>query len=223
MSYPLTEKTLELNVLKNMLEDIQGNISRTAYLYGFSLKHESTTGLDATIRVRGNPLMLALQFKKAVKKRGSVYTFRFNNNTYYDQHNMLYLSAWSTRPVSSVFYALPAYADINELTRSSPNFHINTYLLDPLYVGPINDWRTHYIIADVSSRTCVIRSEFRNKPIKLYSWKEIVEGIQTEKFGIRTSAFLDNIRVSLREWKQDIFIYREKPRRTYMRSLIMPI
>lgn len=224
MSYPLTEKTLELNVLKNVLENIQRNISPTAYLYGFSLKHESTTGLDANIRVRGNPLMLALQFKKAVRRwRRPVYTFRFNNNTYYDQHNMLYLTAWLTRPTSSVFYALPAYADINELSRSSPNFHVNTYFLNPLHVGPINDWRSHYIIADVTSRTCVIHSELLDRTLKLYSWKEIAEGIQTEKVGIGTSAFLDKIRVSLRELEQDVYIYREKPRRTYLRSLIMPV
>lgn len=223
MSYPLTEKTLELNVLKNVLEDIQRTISHTAYLYGFSLKHESRTGLDANIRVRGNPLMLALQFKKAIRRRGSVYVFRFNNNTYYDQHNMLYLTSWLTRSRSSVFYALPAYADINELSRSSPNFHVNTYLLNPLHVGPINDGRSHYIIADVSSRTCVIHSELRDRTIKLYSWEEITEGIRTEKVGIRTSAFLDNIRVSLSGLERDIFIYREKPRRTYLRSLIMPI
>lgn len=36
MSFPLTEKTLELNMLKNMLEDIQKGFSPTAYFYGFS-------------------------------------------------------------------------------------------------------------------------------------------------------------------------------------------
>jgi len=222
MSFPLTEKTLELNVLKNMLEDIQKNFSSTAYLYGFSLRHESATGMDASIRVPGNPSMLALQFKKAVNKNGPIYVFNFNNNVYRDQHNMLYLSALFTSHPPSIFYALPAFADINELSRSSPNFLARTYLLNPLSIGPINDRRIHSMVADTLSRTCVIHSEISKEKIKLYSWKEILEAVKTKKVGISVESFLDKIKVPQSSIKEKAFLREEKPVRVNLRSLIMP-
>jgi len=222
MSFPLTEKTLELNILKNMLEDIQNNFSSVAYLYGFSLKHESTTGMDASIRVPGNPLMLALQFKKAIKKNGQIYFFNFNNNAHRNQHNMLFISAFLTSPPDCVFYALPTIADMNELSKSSPNFLGNTLLLNPLDVGQINDQQVHLIILDKALRTCSILSEFVKRDIKLHSWEEISESIRKEKIGMRVYSFLDKIR-SERKLNEEIFLGKERPSRVYLRSLMMPI
>jgi len=223
MSFPLTEKTLELNILKNMLEDIQHNFSPTAYLYGFSLRHESMTGMDATIRVPGNPDMLALQFKRAVIRNGPIYVFKFNNNVYRDQHNMLYLSALFASPPRSVFYVLPAFADINELSRSSPNFLAGTYLLDPRPIGPVNDRHIHSMVADISSRTCVISSEFSKEKIRLYSWKAISEAMKTEEVGIKVNSFLEKIRFPQRSIRETAFLREEKPVRVNLRALMMPM
>jgi hypothetical protein len=222
MSFPLTEKTLELNILKNMLEDIQNNFSSTAYLYGFSLRHESTTGMDASIRVPGNPIMLALQFKKAFKKSCQIYFFDFNNNAHRNQHNMLFISAFLMSPQDCVFYALPTIADMNELSRSSPNFLKNTLLLNPIDVGPINDQKVHSIILDTPSRTCSIFSEFMKRDIRLHSWEEISESIRKEKIGTRVYSFLDKIK-SERKLREEIFLGKERPTRVYLRSLMMPI
>jgi hypothetical protein len=221
MGFPLTEKTLELNILKNMLEDIQKNFSPTAYLYGFSLRCESTTGLDASIRVPSNPLMLALQFKKAVKKTNpTTYVFNFNNNVYRNQHNIIYLSASRVYP-PSVFYVLPAFVDINELLKSSPNFLTRTYLLNPLLIGPINNRRVHSIIANISSRTCIIRSEISKKEIKLYSWREILEAIQTKEVGTNVRTFVDRIKVPASLIRGKAFLREGKPARINLRSLMI--
>jgi hypothetical protein len=178
--------------------------------------------LDASIRVPSNPLMLALQFKKAVKKTNpTTYVFNFNNNVYRDQHNMIYRSASLVYPPPSIFYVLPAFVDINELLKSSPNFLIRTYLLDPLLIGPINDCRVHSIIANISSRTCIIRSEISKKEIKLYSWREILEAIQTKEVGTNVRTFVDRIKVPASLIRGKAFLREGKPARINLRSLMI--
>jgi hypothetical protein len=79
------------------------------------------------------------------------------------------------------------------------------------------------MIVDTSSRTCVIRSEISERKIKLYSWMEIWEAIQTKEVGISVRSFLDKIKVPESSIKGKAFLREENPVRVNLRSLMMPI
>lgn len=142
LSRSISEKTLELNVIANMLEDERKRFQR-ASAYGFSLQYEARTGLDSTIDVNipGRPTIVAFQFKKPYEMQDGEYTFEINNNRQRNQHNILRLFAVRVGRQGhfSVFYAFPCFVDMTELSINSPNFLRQTRFLDPYYIGPLND------------------------------------------------------------------------------------
>lgn len=222
MAFPLSEKTLEQNVLENMINDIRHHIDPAAYIYGFSLKYESVTGLDSSLSVPGNPLMLAFQFKKCFDSTASVYRFHFNNNSYRDQHNFLYFSAVSVSPPPVVFYALPAIVDIHQLSSVAPNFLDRTYLLDPMDIGPIFGSRIHEIHLDTSTCTCNVLSDVPRSGIKLRRWEDIMPMVGSQDIGVTTEKFVERLRKMA---KEDIGIKLKRPnqkRWVFLRSLMVP-
>ena len=182
MFTPINEKTLELGVHGNMVEDIRTNISPNAFPYGYTIRYEKKNGLDVSIKDRRGTLV-SFQYKKAFKKQGNNYWFEFNNNSERDQHNFLCRTALLSSNGNAVFYALPAFANMSEFAISSPNFLQATYLVNPLDVGPINDKGKHKFELDPTALVAHVHSESR-KSVSIIKWEGLRKQIAQRRAGM---------------------------------------
>lgn len=162
----VSEKTLELNVSANILQDIR-DLYPNAFLQGFALHHEALNGLDVSVSVPNANIGLGLQFKKPTSMRNGVYKFSINNNCNRDQHEILYgmaeLFTILLGRIPPIYYAFPTIMK-DEIPRITPNFYSNTYLISPLeFPTSIIDGHIHYV--KINTRNNHI--EVNSKPIKI--------------------------------------------------------
>ncbi len=222
MSLPLTEKTLELNVVANMLEDVRTRFSSRAYAYGYSLTHESTTGLDSSLQLPSGARFLSLQFKRPYRTRGPDYVFQFNNNTQRNQHNLVWQASVRYSPPISVFYALPCFQDMAEVLVASPDFRNNTMFLDPFWVMPINDMKVHRFHVNPTTLTTTVHSSGHGKSIPLLSWKEVIDEFGREALGTLAEVAVSKLRSSSPK-EENLRIYLgERKTRVQLRALVIP-
>jgi len=135
------EKTLEMNITYEIL-----NICRLfdprAFAFGTTLVEERDSGFDSrtVARLPRSWLTSPLQYKRAKKVRTTVsgeleYTFDINNNSWNDQHTILYhYLAGGRRNVA--FYILPAIFTDGEFYSSLPNLLDRTWLVDVVDIDP---------------------------------------------------------------------------------------
>jgi len=218
LSYRPNEKTLELNVISNILESIRSH-HPNAYAYGVTMNYEGRNGLDSGLDLTPNASLVAFQFKRVHSVDGNNYWFEFNNNTHNNQHNLITRVAMAVSPPSSIFYALPAFATTFELERDSPNFLLNTFFINPLDIGLINDHQPHYFELDVNTGNFQVHSKdlAHGKAIR---WEELHNNIKKEKI-ITVKKFKSR----LEEKKLDFINEEDLPNqltRLMLKALVLP-
>ncbi|MFM7797100.1 MAG: hypothetical protein ACKO7N_10090, partial [Candidatus Nitrosotenuis sp.] len=203
----LNEKTLEINVNADILRRFRRNARfRHSFIYGFSQYYESRNGLDTSFNLPGSLNIVSFQFKAPIRSSRNVFFFEFNNNDSNDQHNLLYLTAVTVPYTSTVFYALPAFSDINHFANSSPRFLEKTFFIDILDTPPIHDGHRHQFEIDTVNNTFTIHSKKILDKGKLLSWKDITAKIKTNKAGVKSKIFLQHIKSKL---EQDLNIEKK--------------
>jgi len=189
----VNEKTLEMNVSTNMITSLRTN-HPNAFLYGFTMQYdEPRNALDSSLNLPGNHRLLCFQFKKPRRGSGNIFWFNFNNNTRFNQHNILHVTADATQPNSTVFYALPAYTNMNSFENDSPDFLNNTYFIDVFDTPLIFDQRVHQFEIDIQNLTFQIHSKSKLGNGKIFTWNSIKEKFSSEKIGIDASTFKNKV------------------------------
>ncbi|WKT58511.1 hypothetical protein QVH35_03765 [Candidatus Nitrosotenuis chungbukensis] len=158
-----SEKTLELNVSENLLQDIR-DLYPNAFLQGFTLHHEAINGLDVSISVPNVQIGLGLQFKRPTSQRNGIYKFSINNNRKHDQHVILYelveLFTLLLGRQPPFYYAFPTILDDTEVLQATPNFYARTYLVSPLDIPfHIIDGNIHHVEIDTRHNEITVHSE----------------------------------------------------------------
>jgi len=180
MNNKISEKSLEINISENMLRELR-NLSpefHKLFIYGFTIKEESRTGLDISIRLDQNRNFLsAFQYKKPISKSESSYRFYINNNSTRDQHVKLLIA--SDRAPNRVFYVFPAIIDTCELYEASPDFLEYCYFVKP---EDIRIFDNHVHIVDINVRTgrASVFSKERQQ-VNTYRWEDVKGFLKKEK------------------------------------------
>jgi len=147
----VSEKTLELNIIHELLEFVQ-RFDDQSFAVGLTLRQEGTLGYDSRIlsQLPQSWRTAPLQFKRARKKRktvfGKEYSFMINNNRNRDQHLLLYQLCRGRHNIA--FYVFPLFLTENELKDSLPELTEATAILDVAEIPP-------YIIKNQSHRVLV--------------------------------------------------------------------
>jgi len=215
MVKPLSEKTLEFNVTQEMIFSLYGHSTPKPYMYGYSMRYEKKTGFDVSLDLPGGNTIVSFQYKKASAHDGNTFVFKFNNNSQNDQHNILYYMAVATRPVPTVFYALPALIDINSFEAALPNLLDRTRFVDPIHIGPINDGLPHQCHVNIFSNVCTVQSE-SHKEVPVLRWKDLMERIKYGDAGIKVKelkAALSDFRID----EERIWISGEPRKKRFVR------
>lgn len=211
----LNEKTLEMNMTYEIL-----SICRTcdphAFAFGTTLVQERNEGYDSRTIAMLPPSWLtsALQYKRAKKVRnsinGPVYIFEINNNTWNDQHFILYFHIAGGRQ-NVAFYILPAIATDNEFYSSLPNLLARTWLID---VTDINPWfignRKHEIHLFPQVPYAEVHSE-SNKQLRLVTMQGFKELAAEGKIGIPIKEMRENL---LKKHEENVKTKSKRPRFT---------
>lgn len=183
------EKTLELNVSSNMLDRIRVN-HPNAFLYGYTMQYEEPrNGLDTSLNLPGNHRLFSFQFKKPKKQEGDVFWFKFNDSTHNLQHNIMHVTAAATAPLSTVFYALPAYYEMDNFEDNSPNFLQQTFFIDVMDTPVILDLQTHEFEIDTINRTFEIHSDEILGKGSIWNWDKILKKFYSKEIGISSKLF----------------------------------
>lgn len=211
----LNEKTLEMNLTYEIL-DICRTFDPQAFAFGTTLIQERNEGYDSrTIaRLPHSWLTSALQYKRAKKVRGTLrgaeYIFEINNNTWNDQHFILYFHIAGGRK-NVAFYILPAIASDNEFYSSLPNLLSRTWLID---VTDIDPWfignRKHEIHLFPSVPRAEVHSD-NLKELKLVSIDMFKELAKEGKIGIPLGQIRENM---LKVPQEKLKVRSKRPRFT---------
>jgi hypothetical protein len=145
----LTEKTVELNVIAELLSVIWGRTHRAAIATGPSLKEKGSLPYDIRIDLEGRPFFV--QFKRAHRK-GHELHYEINFNQEVDQHDrLLNLERFGF----AVVYCLPIFDTVATLNSN------RSKLLNPqatMWIRPSNltfspsHFGHHHLIFDTRSR-----------------------------------------------------------------------
>jgi len=95
--------------------------------------------------------------------------------------------------IRSIFYALPAFENTNALARNSPNFLDDTYVIDPLEIGYINDNRPHEFVINTAHGTYQVHSKKILKSGKILKIKSVFDKFQENHFGTTVEKFTKNL------------------------------
>jgi hypothetical protein len=215
------EKTLELNVSSNMLDRIRVD-HPNAFLYGYTMQYEEPrNGLDTSLNLPGDHRLFSFQFKKPKKQRGGIFWFKFNDSTHNLQHNIMRITADAIAPFSSVFYALPAYSNMNDFENDSPNFLPRTWLIDIQDTPLIWDYQAHEFEIDVVNRTFIIHSDEVLGEGKIYASEEILKKFYLKQIGINSSLF--KIKIENYQNKDELKneIETMKTEKTFLKALVL--
>jgi len=196
----VNEKTLELNVSTNMINDLRF-IHPNAYLYGFDMRwEEPRNGLDSSLNLPGANRLLAFQFKAPKGSSGNIFWFKFNKGAHFHQHNILHVTADATNPQPTVYYVLPAYPDMILFENDSPNFLDRTYFINVFDTPLIFDEQSHEFEIDTHNMTFIIHSKSDMGKGKIKNWETIKKDLISEKIGTSVSQFnekISNFKVSI--------------------------
>lgn len=159
----VSEKTLELNIVHELLEFVR-SFDDQSFAVGLTLKQEGSLGYDSRILSQLPPSWktAVLQFKRAQKKKktplGDEFWFTINNNNNRDQHLLLYQLCRGQRNVA--FYVFPLFMTESELKNSLPELTQATVVLDAADVPPhIIRNRPHSVIVYPAQRFAFVKSE----------------------------------------------------------------
>lgn len=138
-----------------------------------------------------------LQYKRAKHRLPSdEYVFEINNNTYRDQHLLLFLLSGGRRNV--VYYALPAMQDDAEFISYIPHLLPRTFFVDVAQILPQQvGFQRHRIILDSQNRSAVLRS--KETQIEVISAEQYEELIAKKKLGITVAELLENMKRPVKE------------------------
>lgn len=199
----VSEKTLELNIVHELLEFVQ-EFDAQSFAVGLTLRQEGSIGYDSRIlsQLPQTWRTAALQFKRARRKiktmLGVEFSFMINNNKNRDQHLLLYRLCRGQRNVA--FYVLPLFLTENELKDSLPELTDATAVVDVANIPPhiIGD-RAHRLLVYPSHRFAFVRSEeVRVEIIYLGELKKLM-------LGREVGLSIEQIRSNMRE----MFIYEK--------------
>ena len=195
----LNEKTLELNITHELL-DISRRYDRGAFAFGTTLIRESYVGYDSRIlgRIPHSWVASPKQFKRAKRRRHIgrnqfVYIFDINNNTYNDQHLILYYHlAGGRRNVA--FYALPAIYTQSEFNNALPHLLNHTFHVDVADILPHwVDSQKHQIYLYPHLRMARIHSK-KERKIRVLSSEEFIGLVAEKRIGATISVILENMK-----------------------------
>jgi len=198
------EKTLELNITHEILE-ICRRYDPRAFALGTTLVQESHQGYDSKIIARFSPSWLTspLQYKKPVNRKSLgtntfEYIFDINNNTYHDQHLILYHHlAGGKRRVA--FYALPAIFTNAEFYSSLPILRTRTFLVDVTEIQPHwVDNQTHRLHLFPHLRMALLHSTDEIK-IETLSLEEFEKLVARNEIGLPIYAMMENMKMPFAE------------------------
>jgi len=208
------EKTLELNVTHEILSICRRHDAH-AFCFGTTLIQESNKGYDSkTIaKLPQSWLTSPLQYKSAKtrKKAGKgnfEYVFEINNNSWYDQHLILYYHLAGGRK-NVAFYVLPAIFTNGEFYSSLPNLLAKTFLVDVADIRPYwVDNERHRLHMFPHLRMATLSSEDKRE-IKIMSMEEFGKLLVETKVGAKISVLRENM---LRPIKEDLNASSKRPR-----------
>ena len=210
----VNEKTLELNISTEFLNHCR-KYDQHAFLFGTTLKQESQFGYDSRVLGRLPPFwrIAVFQFKKPYRKRktrlGEEYTFNINNNTYKDQHILLYLMSGGRSRVA--LYVFPLYVTLQQIRNSSPYLLRRTLFADVRDIPPwLVDNRSHKVLVYPKLQIGIVKSE--EWKIQLFSFEELLKDVSKKKMGIPVSMLLENLK-SKEKWK--VKLGSKRPRFTF--------
>lgn len=210
----VNEKTLELNITHELLQ-IGRRYDPDAFAFGTTLIEESHVGYDSRILGRFPPYWVASpkQFKRAkrrqrVGRRQFIYFFDINNNTYNDQHLILYyVLAGGIRNVA--YYVLPAIYTQNEFSNSLPHLLNQTFYIDVADIHPNwVDTQKHRVLLYPHHRMALLQSD-KERQISVISSEEFIGLIAEKKIGARISTILENMKYPP---KTDVILKSKRPR-----------
>jgi len=207
------EKTLELNITHEILQ-ICRRYDPLACSLGTTLIQESRWGYDSRILSRFplSWITSPLQYKRAKRRiqtgRNTFqYVFDINNNTYHDQHLILYHNL-AGRSKRVAYYALPALFTNREFANALPHLLNSTFFIDVASIPPyIVDYRTHRIFLDPQRRVAWLHSE--EKEIKVISSEEFHGLIAERQIGVTISRILETMKQPA---KDDLTPKSKRPR-----------
>lgn len=208
-----TEKTLELNITHEILQMCR-QYDPLAYALGTTLIQESHLGYDSRILARFPLPWIAspLQYKRAKRRRPIgrntfEYVFDINNNTYHDQHLILYYNlASGMRRVA--YYALPVLFTNVEFNHSLPHLLDRTFFVDVASIPPYTvDHRTHQIYLDPQNMVAWLHSE--KIKIELIPAEKFRGLIAERQIGTSISTLLENMKLPP---KGDLIPKSKRPR-----------
>lgn len=194
----LNEKTLELNLTKEILE-ICREFDQHAFAFGTTLRQESQYGYDS--RILGNIPQFwrgsVFQYKKAKKSMRtlsgeSVFAFQINNNTYRDQHAILHRFTGGRRNIG--LYVLPAFTTLRELNNFLPDLLNWTFFVDVTSISPyIVGNQPHEIRIYPQTSMGILLSD-TEREIEVISSDEFKALLSKRRIGLPISALLENLR-----------------------------
>lgn len=192
VSKRVEEKTLEINVCDNIIDNLRSSnpLFRNAYWQGITLRLERYTGLDVKLEVGeyNSYIMLGLQFKRVMRRsydyqRGEAYyLFEINNNSANDQHLFLWITSrllHTLYPNKFVFigYAFPMFLYHYEMSMVSPDFLQRTVFVDAIGI-PISklDRLSHEVYVYERTLDIIVASKEKVKVTEnIYVGKELIE------------------------------------------------
>jgi hypothetical protein len=192
------EKTLELNITHEILEMCR-QYDPLACSIGTTLIQESHLGYDSRVLSRFSLSWVTspLQYKRA-KRRVQIgknvfqYVFDINNNTYHDQHLILFHNLAGGRK-RVAYYALPALFTDREFANSLPHLLNNTFFIDVASIpSHMVDFQTHQILLDSQRRIAWLSSE--EKEVKAISREEFQGLVAERQIGASISMILENMK-----------------------------
>ena len=198
------EKTLELNVTHEILS-ICRRYDPHAFSFGTTLTQESNKGYDSkTIaKLPYSWLTSPLQYKRAKARRKAgksnfEYIFDINNNSWYDQHIILYYHLAGGKKAVA-FYALPAIFTNGEFYSSLPNLLAKTFLIDVSDIKPHwVDNQRHSLHLFPHLGITIVRSE-DEREVKALSTEDFGKLIAEGKIGIPIYELRENMMKPLKE------------------------
>lgn len=222
MTYHPNEKTLEINVMSSILNEIRIDYP-SAFAYGFTLYNEQRNGLDSSIDLSPYATLVSFQFKKPYRNKGSTFWFKFNNNNNRNQHDILCRTAQSVLGRDSVYYALPAYESTFSLEQDSPDFLEQTFTIDPLSVGLLSDNKIHQFEIDTHTLTTQVHSDFK-KTVKAKKMKSILKLIKHKEIGTKVEEINKKIDKIYEKSQRKIMneIGMTKETRVFLKGIVIP-
>lgn len=154
---PISEKTVELNVSRTVVEKMRRFHQIQAYALGTTQSEEQMFGLDVEV-TDGSWSGGCIQYKRLYRSATGESRWNLNRTTNRDQHSLLCLLQQAGFPV---FYCFPKFDTESELRQwTPPPLWTQVWWIRPkdlLVPPPVNDH--HHLILDAAGKKWTIHSE----------------------------------------------------------------